>query len=105
MECLRTLDRLRLAQGLTDVEIASRRETVSRLLKAIEVVELTKPILSRALQSLPTTLGTLDTIRLATALLWKERMGVDLIMATQDEGLATAPHARGLRVISSFASV
>lgn len=105
VECLRTLDRLRLAEGLNDAEIAARRETVFRLLEAIEVVELTRPILSRAAQPLPTALGTLDAIHLATALLWKERTKADLVMATHDEGLATASRASGLRVIGASASV
>jgi predicted nucleic acid-binding protein len=105
VECLRTLDRLRLAEGLKDAEIAARRETVFRLLEAIEVVELTRPILSRAAQPLPTTLGTLDAIHLATALLWKEQTRSDLVMATHDEGLATASRASGLRVVGVSASV
>ncbi len=99
VECLRTLDRLRLVENLNDAEIATRREAVFRLLEAIEVVELTRPILSRAAQPLPTTLGTLDAIHLATALLWKERTRTDLVMATHDEGLATASRASGLRVV------
>lgn len=105
MECLRTLDRLRLAEAVKDAEIAARRETVFRLLEAIEVVELTRPILSRAAQPLPTALGTLDAIHLATALLWKERTRADLVMATHDVGLATASRASGLRVVGAPASV
>lgn len=105
VECLRTLDRLRLGEGLKDVEIAASRETVFRLLEAIEVVELTRPILSRAAQPLPTALGTVDAIHLATALLWKERTRADLVMATHDEGLATASRASGLRVVGVSASV
>jgi predicted nucleic acid-binding protein len=99
VECLRTLDRLRLAEGLQDSEVAIRREAVFRLLEAVEVVALTRPVLARASQPLPTALGTLDAIHLATALLWKERSGVDLVMATHDEGLATASRASGLRVV------
>ncbi len=105
VECLRTLDRLRLSESLKDAEIAARRETVFRLLEAIEVVELTRPILSRAAQPLPTALGTLDAIHLATALLWKERTRADLVMATHDEGLATASRASGLRDVGVSASV
>lgn len=99
VECLRTLDRLRLAEGLNDVELAARRETVFRVLEVIDVVELTRPVLSRASQPLPTALGTLDAIHLATALLWKERTRAELVMATHDEGLATASRASGLRVV------
>lgn len=105
VECLRTLDRLRLSEGLPDAEIAARREAVFRLLEAIEVIELTRPILSRASQPLPTALGTPDAIHLATALLWKERTRTDLVMATHDEGLATASRASGLRVVGVSAAV
>ncbi|GKS57550.1 ribonuclease VapC46 [Nitrospira sp.] len=99
VECLRTLDRLRLAAALPDSEIAVRREAVFRFLEAVEIVELTRPVLARAAQPMPTALGTLDAIHLSTALLWKDRSGADLMMATHDEALATASRASGLRVI------
>lgn len=99
VECLRTLDRLRLAEGLKDDEIALRREAVYRLLESIEVVELTRPVLSRATQPLPTALGTLDAIHLATALLWRERTEAKLVMATHDAALGTAARASGLAVV------
>jgi hypothetical protein len=40
VECLRTLDRLRLAQGFADEMIAEQREAVYRLLEAMEIVEI-----------------------------------------------------------------
>ncbi len=99
VECLRTLDRLRLLEGLADDQIASRREAVFRLLEAMEVVEPTRPVLARAAQPLPTLLGTLDAIHLSTALLWREWAGADLVMATHDAALGTAARASGLRVV------
>ncbi len=99
VECLRTLDRLRLAEGLEDDEIAVRREAVFRLIEAIAVIEPTRPVLARAAQPHPTALGTLDAIHLATALLWQERTGADLTMATHDVALGTAARANGLRVV------
>jgi len=101
VECLRTLDRLRLARGLSDEMIAEQREAVYRLLEAMEIVEITYPVLSRAAQPLPTALGTLDAIHLATATLWKEQKGRDLSMATHDVALAVAAKASGLRVIGA----
>ena len=101
VECLRTLDRLRLAQGFSDEIIAEQREAVYRVLEAVEIVEITYPVLSRAAQPLPTALGTLDAIHLATALLWKEQMGTDLAMATHDVALAVAAKACGLRVMGA----
>ena len=104
VECLRTLDRLRLAEPLADHEIAIRREAVYRVLDAIDIVELTRPVLARASQPMPTALGTLDAIHLATALLWGERSGTRLEMATHDQALATAARASGLQVIGSAGS-
>lgn len=99
VECLRTLDRLRLAEGLADEEIALRRESVFRLMEAMEIIELSRPVLARAAQPLPTMLGTLDALHLATALLWRERSGTDLVMTTHDSTLATAAKASGLKVV------
>jgi len=99
VECLRTLDRLRLLESLSDEEITVRREAVYRLLDAVEMIEPTRPVLGRAAQPLPTALGTLDAIHLATALLWRERGHADLVMATHDEELAIAAKASGLRVV------
>jgi predicted nucleic acid-binding protein len=99
VECLRTLDRLRLAEHHTDEVIAERREAVYRLMESMEVVEISHPVLSRASQPLPAALGTLDAIHLATALLWKERTGKALSMATHDAALAIAARASGLPVV------
>jgi predicted nucleic acid-binding protein len=93
-ECLRTLDRLRLRAGLSDREVARRRQTVFRLLESLEVVEVTAPVLARAAE-----LGTLDAIHLATALLWREHSGGDIVMATHDVALGTAARACGLIVV------
>ena len=99
VECLRTLDRLRLRAGLPDRDVALRREAVFRLLESVELVEPSRPILSRAAQPLPTALGTLDAIHLATALAWQDGTHTALVMATHDATLATAARAQGLRVV------
>ena len=100
-ECLRSLDRLRLRTGLPDRDLARRREAVFRLLESLDVVEVTAPVLARAAQPLPTELGTLDAIHLATALLWREHNGGDIVIATHDVALATAARACGLAVVGS----
>ena len=99
VECLRTLDRLRLAEGIPENDLVSRREAIYRLLESLEVIEPTRLVLHRAAQPLPTTLGTLDAIHLATAALWQETRGHDLVMATHDRSLALAARACGLRAI------
>ena len=101
VECLRTLDRLRVRASLSDEAIALRREAVFRLLESMEIIDLTRPILTRASQPLPTALGTLDAIHLATALLWREGRQEDLMMATHDDALAVAARASGFHVVGT----
>jgi predicted nucleic acid-binding protein len=98
-ESLRTLDRLRLRADLADVEVASRRATILRLIASLELVEVDAVVLDRAAQPMPTELGTLDAIHLATALLWKEMSRVDLVMATHDDALGLAAQAHGLTTL------
>ena len=62
-------------------------------------MELDATVLDRASQPMPTELGTLDAIHLATALLWKEMAGAQLTMATHDESLGLSAKAHGLSVV------
>ena len=103
-ECLRTLDRLRLRAGLPDAEMAVRRATILALVASLELVDVDALILDRAAQPMPTELGTLDAIHLATALLWKEMSGGDLTMATHDDALGRAARAHGLPVVGAGAA-
>lgn len=98
-ECLRTLDRLRLRAGFSDSEVATRRATILALIASLELVEVDSVVLDRAAQPMPTELGTLDAIHLATALLWKDQTRTDLTMATHDAALALGAQAHGLRVV------
>ena len=100
-ESLRTLDRLRLRARLTDAEVASRRATILQLIASLDLVEIDTIVLDRAAQPMPTELGTLDAIHLATALLWKEMTREDLVMATHDGALALGAKAHGLPVIGA----
>jgi uncharacterized protein len=99
VECLRTLDRLRLRGAITDQDLSTRREAVYRLLEEIELVEPTRPILARASLPLATPVGTLDAIHLATAMLWRESSSADLVFATHDAALGSAARASGFTVI------
>jgi len=98
VECLRTLDRLRVAGNLSSDDIAVRREAVFHILEGLELVELTRAVLHRAAQPMPGPLGTLDAIHLATAEMWREAKGKELLVATHDRALALAARASGFRV-------
>lgn len=97
VECLRTLDRLRLQRTLPEAVIESR-QTVLHLLRSVEIVEITPAILYRATQPMPAVLGTLDAIHVATALLWSELTKTRLVLATHDRGMARAASASGFTV-------
>jgi predicted nucleic acid-binding protein len=99
VECLRTLDRLRLEENLSDDETVRRREAVFRVLASLVLVDVTPPVLERAAQPLPTVLGTLDAIHLSTALLWREIEAEPVSFATHDRALARAARACGLGVV------
>lgn len=98
-ECLRTLDRLRLRTRLPDAEMAIRRAAVLSIIGSLEIVEVDAAVLDRAAQPMPTEIGTLDAIHLATALLWKESTHEPLVMVTHDAALGLAARAHGLRVL------
>ncbi len=100
-ECLRTLDRLRIRAALSDTEIARRRATIISLINSLELIEIDSIVLDRAAQPMPTELGSLDAIHLASALLWKDAMGVDPIMVTHNGALGLAAQAHGLKVLGT----
>jgi len=99
VECLRVLDRLRLRADLPPEELALRREAVYRLTAEMEIVEPSWPVLRRAGQPFPVPLGTLDALHLATALLWRDTRGEELMLATHDRELALAARSCGLTVL------
>jgi predicted nucleic acid-binding protein len=100
-ESLRTLDRLRIRAGLSDIELAMRRATIISLINSLELIEIDSTVLERAAQPMPTELGTLDAIHLASALLWKDVAGVEPVMATHDAALGLAAQAHGFQVIGT----
>lgn len=101
VECARTIDRLRLEGSLTVEEAATRQRAIADWLDAFDLVLLRPPVLNRASEPLPTPLGALDAILLATALVWRERVGELPMMATHDAALGLAARAFGFDVRGS----
>ena len=98
VESPRTIDRLRLQGALTIEEAAARVRAVDDWLEAVDLVLLRPPVLSRASEPMPVPLGTLDALHLATALVWRDRMGPLQTMATHDTALGLAAQAFGFDV-------
>jgi len=99
VESCRTIDRLRLQGSLSTEEAAARLLLVTEWLEAIDLVLLRPPVLSRASEPMPTPLGTLDAVHLATALIWRERMRHPLVMARHDGALSLAARSYGFEVL------
>ena len=101
VECLRTLDRMRLGKRLGPDGLAERRAAVYATIRRLEIVALNPAVLSRATNPLPVPLGTLDALHLVTAMLRQDAAEVPVTMATHDEALALAARACGFAVVGA----
>lgn len=99
VECMRTIDRLRIAGTLTIEESALDREVIYNVLGGLDIVEITRPILHRGAQPMVAPLGSLDAIHLATAELWRETREQEILFATHDRALGLGARANGFKVI------
>ena len=101
VEVLRTMDRLRFSNPTLDPQVlAARREAAFQVLEGLETIEITRVVLARAAQPLPTPLGTLDAIHLVSAMGWREHFE-GLTFATHDLALAAAARASGFEVVGA----
>lgn len=98
VESARTIDRLRIQGALTMDEAAERIASITEWLEAVDLVLLRPPVLSRASEPMPMPLGTLDAIHLATALLWRDRIGPLPQLLTHDTALGAAARGFGFDV-------
>ncbi|MEO7135935.1 MAG: hypothetical protein ABI024_17145 [Vicinamibacterales bacterium] len=98
VESARTIDRLRIQGSLSPDEAAERMRAVNQWLEAMDLVLLRPSVLSRASEPMPMAIGTLDAIHLATALIWRDRMGSLADIATHDTALGAAARAFGFSV-------
>jgi len=99
VEVGRVIDRSRLDGAIDDAQVEQLHRELSRVLRSIEILGLSDNILSRAAGPMPTVLGTLDAIHLATALELADDTGARVVLATHDTALGRAARASGLDVV------
>jgi predicted nucleic acid-binding protein len=99
VECLRTIDRMRIRVPLDDDEIVQRRQALGAMLERMDLAAVSPPVLERASEPFPTALGTLDAIHLATALLWQRSEEQRLTFLTHGAELGRAARAMGFAVL------
>ena len=98
VEARRTLDRLRVTQALGDEALANAVFKLLETERSLSILDVTNVVLDRASRPMPTTLGTLDAIHLASALVLREEVP-DLVFATHDRQQAIGARALGFDVI------
>lgn len=97
VECLRTIDRLRIRAGLDDRTVAERRGALLEMIDAIDLVALDASILGRAAEPFPTLVRTLDALHLASALAVRDELP-SLVFLTHDTTLGLAAGAMGFDI-------
>ena len=101
IECRRAIDRLRLEGAFDDAQVARAGEALSRAERTIERVRLSASIVREASRTMPTIVKTLDAIHLASAIVLRDRRGLDLVFATHDVQQSTAARALGFATVGA----
>jgi predicted nucleic acid-binding protein len=99
VEVGRCLDRARLTGVVDDVELGDLHRDAMRIYETLHFLPVASPILDRAGQSMPTVVGTLDAIHLASALEIVRLQGSAVPFATHDVQLGRAARASAFEVI------
>jgi hypothetical protein len=97
LECLRTIDRARIQFQLADEAVSRHRADALELIESINLIPLAAPVLERAADPYPTSIGSLDALHLASALLIRDQHD-GLVFATHDRALGIAARAMGFAV-------
>jgi hypothetical protein len=98
VESARTLDRLRNQGALTIDEATDPTGVVKEWLEAVDLVLLRPAVLTRASEPMPLPGRRAGCIHLATALVWRDRVGPLPHMLTDDAVLGVAARAFGFDV-------
>lgn len=101
LECFRTIDRFRIVEQWSSIQVEEARRRCLAVLEGIGLLPVTEHVYRRAEQPFIALVGSLDSLHLASALLWRETRGDDLIFATHDTQLALAAKAHGFTVIGN----
>lgn len=104
VEAARAMDREIVLGAATQSALRDKQREIADILRRLEYVPLEDPVLAQAAQPLPLVLGTLDSIHLATAMLYRATQPPDerpLRFATHDQRLARAARAMSFEVLGA----
>jgi predicted nucleic acid-binding protein len=99
VECRRTIDRLRVTGQATGDEVATALHALAVLESGLTFVMVTGDILSAASEPMPSVVGTLDALHLATASALSDGLDEDVVIfLTHDRQQARAARELGFDV-------
>jgi predicted nucleic acid-binding protein len=101
IECRRAIDRLRLEGLYDDAQVAEATEELIQIERTLRRIRLSRSIVQEASKTMPTIVKTLDAIHLASAILIRERRGIELLFSTHDAQQAIAARALGFTTLES----
>jgi len=101
IECRRVIDRLRLDGLYDDAQVARAIQELIRIERTIRRIRLSRSIVQEASKTMPTIVKTLDAIHLASAIVIRERRGIEFLFATHDTQQALAARALGFTTVES----
>ncbi len=99
VEARRVLDRLRVTQVYDDAERARAAAELLAIERSLTLLDVSRDVLAQASLPMATTVGTLDAIHLASAILVRKGALPDLVFATHDRQQGIAAVALGFDVI------
>lgn len=95
LECFRTFDRLIGHAAISSEEFAGLRALCIRLMSKLEIIPLSEQVISLAESSFSVPVGTLDSLHLASAILWRKNSQEQISFFTHDKELALAAVSQG----------
>ena len=97
IECRRVLHRCRMAGDLTDETLLAALHRLEEVLAGTDLLELSSPIKTRAMESFPSSIKTLDTLHLSTAMIFlKFEPEEHLSLFSCDRGMNLCARSLGL---------
>ncbi len=99
LECHRAIDRSRLLQQIGDKERAELETRLGEVTDRLDLIPVTKEIMTRAGGSFPTVVATLDALHVASALATRGGNPKLSTVATHDLQMARAAASLGFEVI------
>jgi hypothetical protein len=98
VELHRTVGRLQYQSRLRPAQVDSIRTDIDLLTQTADLMDVDRYVVRLASLSAVTPLKSLDAIHIASALLWRDRLGQEVTMLTLDRRLGLAARSFGLEV-------